>query len=70
METSSPSITTAAGGIINVFEAGADFVIDHSKSLTEELAQVGIKEVTHVASLTNTEEHYQEWRTFSVPLMR
>lgn len=41
-------------------EAGADFVIDHSKSLTEELAQVGIKEVTHVASLNNTEEHYQE----------
>ena len=43
-----------------VREAGADFVIDHSKPLTEELARIGIKEVTHVASLTNTEQHYQE----------
>ena len=41
-----------------VREAGAHHVIDHSKPLTEELARTGIKEVTHVASLNNTEQHY------------
>lgn len=41
-----------------VREAGAHYVINHSKPLTEELARIGINEVTHVASLNNTEEHY------------
>ena len=39
-------------------ELGAHYVIDHSKPLTEELTRIGIKQVTHVASLTNTEQHY------------
>lgn len=43
-----------------VTELGAHYVIDHSKPLTEELERIGIKEVTHVASLNNTEEHYQQ----------
>ncbi|MRS91103.1 zinc-binding alcohol dehydrogenase family protein [Enterobacteriaceae bacterium RIT714] len=43
-----------------VREAGAHYVIDHSKPLSEELAAVGIKEVTHVASLNSTAEHYAE----------
>ncbi|MNN32747.1 Zinc-type alcohol dehydrogenase-like protein [compost metagenome] len=43
-----------------VREAGAHHVIDHSKPLTEELARIGVKEVTHVASLNNTEQHYQQ----------
>ena len=43
-----------------VREAGAHHVIDHSKPLTEELARIGIKEVTHVASLNNTEQHYSQ----------
>lgn len=43
-----------------VKELGAHHVIDHSKPLTEELARIGIKHVTHVASLNNTEEHYQQ----------
>lgn len=41
-----------------VREAGAHHVIDHNKPLTEELARIGINEVTHVASLNNTEGHY------------
>ena len=41
-----------------VREAGAHHVIDHSKPLSEELACIGVKEVTHVASLNNTESHY------------
>lgn len=41
-----------------VREAGAHHVIDHSKPLSEELARIGVKEVTHVASLNNTEAHY------------
>jgi len=43
-----------------VKELGAHHVIDHSKPLTEELARIGIKQVTHVASLNNTDEHYQQ----------
>ncbi|MGG7444906.1 zinc-binding alcohol dehydrogenase family protein [Kosakonia oryzendophytica] len=39
---------------------GAHYVIDHSKPLTEELARIGVKQVSHVASLTNTEDHYQQ----------
>jgi len=43
-----------------VTDLGAHHVIDHSKPLTEELARIGIQHVTHVASLNNTEEHYQQ----------
>ncbi|WP_437887528.1 zinc-binding alcohol dehydrogenase family protein [Phytobacter sp. V91] len=43
-----------------VKERGAHHVIDHTKPLAEELARIGIKEVSHVASLTNTEDHYQQ----------
>ena len=43
-----------------VREAGAHHVIDHSKPLSEELAALGINEVTHVASLNHTEAHYAE----------
>ena len=41
-------------------ELGAHHVIDHSKPLTEELARIGIRSVTHVASLTATEQHYAQ----------
>lgn len=41
-----------------VREAGAHHVIDHSKPLADELARIGISAVTHVASLTNTEQHF------------
>lgn len=43
-----------------VQDLGAHHVIDHSKPLTEELARIGINQVSHVASLTNTQEHYQQ----------
>ncbi len=43
-----------------VKELGAHHVIDHSKPLTEELARIGLSHVTHVASLNNTQEHYQQ----------
>ncbi|WP_238085176.1 zinc-binding alcohol dehydrogenase family protein [Pseudescherichia vulneris] len=43
-----------------VTDLGAHHVIDHSKPLTEELARIGVRHVTHVASLNNTEEHYQQ----------
>jgi len=43
-----------------VLSMGADHVVDHSKSLSEELQRIGLNEVSHIASLTNTDEHYQE----------
>lgn len=43
-----------------VTERGAHHVIDHHKPLSEELARIGIKQVSHVASLTNTQDHYQQ----------
>ncbi|MBH3443286.1 zinc-binding alcohol dehydrogenase family protein [Pseudomonas moraviensis] len=36
---------------------GADMVIDHSQPLSEELKRAGIDSVTHVASLTQTDQH-------------
>ncbi|KFC12839.1 zinc-containing alcohol dehydrogenase/quinone oxidoreductase [Trabulsiella guamensis ATCC 49490] len=41
-----------------VSELGAHHVIDHRKPITEELARIGVKHVTHVASLTHTDQHY------------
>lgn len=38
---------------------GADIVINHSQPLAPQLQQHGIHEVTHVASLTHTDQHYQ-----------
>jgi zinc-binding alcohol dehydrogenase family protein len=43
-----------------VLALGADYVIDHRQPLSEELARIGIKDVTHVASLTHTEQHFTE----------
>ncbi|MGA4530749.1 zinc-binding alcohol dehydrogenase family protein [Ectopseudomonas chengduensis] len=43
-----------------VRDLGAHHVIDHSKPLTEELARIGIGQVTHVASLTQTDQHYAQ----------
>lgn len=43
-----------------VSDLGAHHVIDHSKPLTEELARIGVKNVTHVASLNHTEQHYAQ----------
>ena len=39
---------------------GAHHVIDHSKPLAEQLRKAGLSNVTHVASLTQTDKHYTE----------
>lgn len=39
---------------------GADHVIDHSKPLSEELARIGVPEVSHVISLNGTDQHFTE----------
>lgn len=39
---------------------GADAVIDHTKPLSQELANIGITDVTHVISLTQTDQHFDE----------
>lgn len=43
-----------------VRELGAHHVIDHSKPLSEELKRIGIDQVTHVASLTQTDQHFDQ----------
>ena len=43
-----------------VSELGADLVIDHSQPLSEELKRAGINHVTHVASLTQTDQHLDQ----------
>ncbi|WP_439887472.1 zinc-binding alcohol dehydrogenase family protein [Pseudomonas sp. MBLB4123] len=43
-----------------VRELGAHHVIDHSKPLGEELARIGVPQVSHVASLTQTDQHYAQ----------
>ncbi|RRW47089.1 zinc-binding alcohol dehydrogenase family protein [Pseudomonas luteola] len=43
-----------------VTELGAHHVIDHSKPLSEELKRIGIPQVTYVASLTQTDRHYEQ----------
>jgi zinc-binding alcohol dehydrogenase family protein len=39
---------------------GADLVIDHSQPLSEELKRAGVTHVTHVASLTQTDQHLDQ----------
>lgn len=43
-----------------VRDLGAHEVLDHSKPLSEELKRVGLGHVTHVASLTQTEQHLDQ----------
>jgi zinc-binding alcohol dehydrogenase family protein len=39
---------------------GAHHVIDHRQPLSEELKRIGINQVTHVASLTQTDQHFAQ----------
>ncbi len=41
-------------------DLGADLVIDHSQPLSEELKRAGVAHVTHVASLTQTDQHLDQ----------
>ncbi|MBS7690807.1 zinc-binding alcohol dehydrogenase family protein [Pseudomonas lalucatii] len=43
-----------------VRELGAHHVLDHSKPLSEELARSGLPPVSHVASLTQTDQHFDQ----------
>ncbi len=43
-----------------VRELGAHHVLDHSKPLAEELHRAGLQQVTHVASLTQTDQHLDQ----------
>ncbi|WP_166362732.1 zinc-binding alcohol dehydrogenase family protein [Pseudomonas akapageensis] len=43
-----------------VRELGADLVLDHSQPLAEELKRQGLAQVTHVASLTQTDQHFDQ----------
>jgi len=43
-----------------VKELGADYVIDHRQPLSKELKRIGLDNVTHVASLNATDQHYDE----------
>ncbi|PHN21327.1 zinc-binding alcohol dehydrogenase family protein [Pseudomonas sp. ICMP 561] len=41
-------------------QLGAHHVIDHSQPLMAQLEQIGVGEVTHVASLTHTDSHFTQ----------
>ncbi|SFG19912.1 zinc-binding alcohol dehydrogenase family protein [Neptunomonas qingdaonensis] len=43
-----------------VTELGADHVIDHRQPLSEELARIGVSNVSHVIGLNATEQHFPE----------
>ena len=42
-----------------VAKLGADYVLDHSGDMVKQLRAQGIDQVTHVASLTHTDNHYE-----------
>jgi zinc-binding alcohol dehydrogenase family protein len=50
-----------------VRDLGAHHVIDHTQSLVEELRRIGVPDVTHIASLTNTQEHFAELAEIIAP---
>jgi len=43
-----------------VKEMGADHVIDHSRSFSDELERLGIENVSHVISLNHTDDHFEQ----------
>ncbi len=43
-----------------VKQLGAHHVIDHSQPLVAQLEQIGVGQVTHVASLTHTDQHFAQ----------
>lgn len=44
-----------------VKELGADYVINHHEGIQQELNNLGISEVTHIASLTHTHLHFSDY---------
>ena len=44
-----------------VKELGADYVVDHSKPLAAQIKELGIGDVTHIASLTHTDSYLDDY---------
>lgn len=51
-----------------VKELGADYVIDHAKPLVEQIEQLAIGQVTHVASLTHTDSYLDSYVELLAPM--
>lgn len=51
-----------------VKKLGADYVIDHSKPLMDQIAQLNIGQVTHIASLTHTDSYLDSYVELIVPM--
>ena len=52
----------------SVKNLGADFVIDHTKPLAEQIVQLDIGQVTHVASLTHTDSYLDSYVELLTPM--
>jgi len=50
-----------------VRELGAHHVIDHTRPLAEELQRIGVPQVTHIASLTQTDQHFAQYAEAIAP---
>lgn len=48
-------------------DLGAHQVLDHSRSLVEQCADLGLPVVTHIAALTHTERHFAELAQIIAP---
>lgn len=53
-----------------VKKLGADHVVDHSQPLQPQIEALGIGPVTHVASLTNTDDYFDDYVELLVPFGR
>lgn len=51
-----------------VKKLGADYVVDHSKPLVEQIEQLNIGQVTHVASLTHTDSYLDSYVELLAPM--
>jgi len=50
-----------------VTQLGAHHVIDHNNSLVDELKAIGFDSVTHIISLTHTDEHFDDYVEIIAP---
>lgn len=50
-----------------VKKLGADFVVDHTQSLIEQIEALGLRAVTHVASLNSTDTYFTAYTELLVP---
>lgn len=53
-----------------VKKLGADYVVDHSKPLKAQIDALGIGQLTHVASLTNTDSYFETYIELLAPFGR